>query len=923
MRRPLLASLVMTLLVVLPVRADGGKKDETRWTVDDVLFSESASDFRISPDCRYAVWVKTAQDRDKGARLSHLFRSALKESEEVQLTRGADSCTAPRWSPDGKRIAFLSSRPRPGTKSESSDDDDRRARRAAGKDKEPKTQIWLINPFGGEPWPLTEGKRDVLAHAWLDNDTLLFAAQEDPTLYEITVEEEKKDPSVVVEDEEREPPVRLFKVNAGDGKVTRLTTNRDRIKGFAVSPDGRWVVAVHERSLRYVYDHKDKPLVLLHDLKGGKQCRIFDGPRFHIDEVRWAPDGTGFYITNQHTTHPQFVHATVTELYWFDLAAGKPVKVDLDWDNGLAGPPVPTADGFLALLADGARNRAARYSRDGDGWRRDALAGKHATHLFDLALGKDGKTLLYNHSTASTPEQWYVCNLDDWQLGEPRQLTDLNPGYQKKTVARSEVISWKGAQDERVEGILYYPHNYQPGRKYPLVLMIHGGPASLDQDSWEETWAYPPNLICQRGAFVLKPNYHGSTNYGLKFAESIADGKYYDLPVADIDRGVQALIDRGLVDKDKLGTLGWSNGAILTSALLVQSKHAFKAAAAGAGGAEWVGDWGACEFGHSFDAFYFGKSPLEDPQRYLKLAPLYQFHKVTTPLILFHGTEDRAVPTHDSWAQYRALQQHGKAPVRFVLFPGEKHSLRKLAHQRRKLEEELAWFDRHLFGTARPAEDFVKADSPLAHALKRNAAKREGARFGVLAQGRLIPETVAHDGLEVGRFEVTRAQFVQFDPKYSFEPGTENYPANGITFEQAKAYCDWLSRTTGRTYRLPTEAEGESLYGSAGSTENTLDWWAGYEVNPDDAARLREKLGSLGGRAPLLREVGSFRAAGKEGVFDLGGNVAEWVVGKDGRGRAMGGSADQPADAKQGERRPGAEYVGFRVVREVATGKRR
>src|SRR5262249_38996119 len=161
-------------------------------------------------------------------------------------------------------------------------------------------------------------------------------------------------------------------------------------------------------------------------------------------------------------------------------------------------------------------------------------------------------------------------------------------------------------------------------------------------------------LLAQGGAFVLRPNYHGSSSYGMPFAASIANGKYYDLPVEDIEKGADALIAKGLVDRDKLGVQGWSNGAILTMALLTKSTR-WKAGAAGAGGSEWVADWGACEFGHCFDRYYFGKSPLEAPQLYIKLAPFYQFDKVRTPTLLFQGDADRVVPPHHGWMQYRAL----------------------------------------------------------------------------------------------------------------------------------------------------------------------------------------------------------------------------------------------------------------------------
>jgi dienelactone hydrolase len=410
------------------------------------------------------------------------------------------------------------------------------------------------------------------------------------------------------------------------------------------------------------------------------------------------------------------------------------------------------------------------------------------------------------------------------------------------------------------------------------------------------------------------PNYHGSSNYGLKWLESIADGKYYDLEVPDIEKGVDRLIDKGLVDKDKLGVIGWSNGAILAIELTVRTTR-YKAAAAGAGDVDWISDWGNCEFGEAFDHFYFGKTPLEDPQIYMKKSPFYRLDKCRTPTLIFFGTDDRTVPTQQGWMHYRALQQLGKTDVRFVLFPGEKHSPTKLVHQKRKLQEELDWFDKHLFKTAKPANDALKDDSPLAHALKRKSASRSKGLFGSLVEDKLVPEVVAHGELFVGRFEVTRAQFRAFDAAYVVEPGMENYPANGISFEHAKAYCEWLSKLSKAKYRLPNEENADELYGEVEDGANTLDHWAGYKVNPDDARGLREKIESLG-KTSLLKEVGQFKAAGEEGVFDLGGNVAEWTTTKEGKGKLMGGSADQPADAKYRESKAAAEYRGFRVVKE-------
>jgi dipeptidyl aminopeptidase/acylaminoacyl peptidase len=911
--------LLLLSLAALAVSHSHAAKpvEKGKWTVDDVLLAEFATGFEVSPDGRWAVWVKSGIDEDKGERLSHLMRTDLTTREDLQLTRGKESCYAPRWSPDGKRIAFVSERPAPKNSG-------KRARDSSSDDA--KTQVWVMNAFGGEPWPLTDLKRGVIQFNWAGSGAIVFAAQEEPSLYETTREDEKKDDSKVVDDERHEPPARLFRVDVATKKVTRLTANSDRIDWLAVSPDGKHAVARHQRSLRYEYDNKIKPVIMLHDLESGAAERVFADKGFNISSARWAPDGKGFYAVNDRSSRPQFDYPSVWELHYFDLAAKTARAVDLGWENGLSAQDANssepgyavTADGFVALLANGARNKLARLTRDGDGWKRTWLEGEHAANVFGLAAARDGKSLIYAYSTASTPVQWRHAPLEKNRIGKSDEIAaGLNESIADLPKAKTEIIRWKGAEGDEVEGILYYPHGYEKGKTYPLVVMIHGGPAAADTDAWDEGWGSPANLYCQRGAFVLKPNYHGSSNYGLKWMESIANGRYYDLEVPDIEKGVDHLIAKGLVDKDKLGVTGWSNGAILTIALTVTTTR-YKVAVAGAGDVDWVSDWANCDFGDAFDRAYLGKSPLEDPQLYFRKSPFYKLDKVRTPTLILFGTEDRAVSTQQGWMHFRALQQLGKTDVRFVLFPGAKHSPKKLAHQRRKVEEELAWFDKHLFDTAKEENEAVKEESPLARALKRHDARRDGELYGTRVKGQLVPEAVAHEGLNLGRFEVTRAQFRAFSPKYPVPGGTENYPATNITFEDAKAYCEWLSKQTGATYRLPTEEEGDTLYARPDADENTLDHWAGYTVNPDDFKRLREATAKLGPGA-LLREVGRFKAAGVAGVFDLGGNAAEWVTTDDGKGKLLGGSADRPADEKLRKNAAAPEYRGFRVVLDRET----
>lgn len=879
-----------------PIAAQQGPDRASRWTVKDILFEESARSYRISPDGGSVVWVRSVMDEDEGRSVSHLFLTSLADGSELQLTRGKGSQSSPSWSPNGKLIAFMSSRALPEKKEDAA-----------------SNQLWLIDPRGGEPWPVTKLERGVRGYEWADSATILFIAQEDPTLYE-EQEEKREDTSRVVEDEEHEPPVRLFRLSVGDGNVVRLTENDDWMRSISVSPDGRWVVAVHSRSLSYQYDQRVPPVTYLWDLEAGAAEEIFDGSRIIPSDVRWSRDGRGFYFMNDSTSHPRYRNATINVVMYYDLDRGEPQLVDLGWERGAGYDYAVADDGFVVLLADGVHMKPARFTRRGESWRRSWIEGEHAPNMFGLELAEDGRALVYEYSTASMPAQLYRARLQDSRLHDASRLTSLNPSYAKKSKPRSEIVHWRGARDEEVEGILYYPLGYEEERRYPLILMIHGGPAGADRDSWSHSYTRPTVLLNQKGAFVLKANYHGSSSYGLEWVESICCGNYYSLEIPDLENGVDYLIERGLADPEKLATMGWSNGAILSIELTTRNPR-YKAASTGAGDVEWISDWANVDFGAAFDDYYFGAHPYEDPQRYVELSPFFRMEDVRTPTIIYFGTEDRNVPTDQGWSHFRALQQIGNVPVKFILFPGEAHGLRKLAHQRRKLEEDLAWFERYLFETYEPENEALKDGSPLAQALKRIAIARVDDRYGRLVRDVLVPEVVEYRGIEIGRFEVTRAQFAEFDDSYAFEPGTEDYPASGIDFERAGAYVAWLSELTGEPYRLGDEDELRPLYEAAGRDGNTLDHWAGYAPNPDDVEQLREEIAELPGAAPLLKRAGSFAGDGEETlVFDLDGNVAEWASAQDGSGILLGASADQPADPKARERVAAEPYRGFRVV---------
>lgn len=890
-----------------------------QWTPDDVVNAETATTFDLSPDGKTAVWTKRAANKEKDAFVTKLFLTRLDQKENgkpvtIQLTRGDDSDRSPLFSRDGKLVYFLS-----------------------GRDKGKK--IWAINPAGGEAYEVKSLEVNPSNPQWLNDSTLVFVAEEGKTLYEKEAED-RKDDVQVVEDTAHFKPSRLFTLNVKTKDLRRLSDNRFPVATYAVSRDGAFIVSAHTRSPHYGADGQPRPEIRLWDVKAGTSRGILSD-QYGAGQFLFAHDNAGFYFTINQTSDTLWNGAGVRMLRYFDLATRRATPVPLAHDWGLGGGTLRTANGVLVELANGPTNKLAVVEKKPGqlAWTVKPLAVSAAMgeHVAPIVLSKDYGTMLYAYNTASVPTQYHAGKLvadakkGTVTLGTDGEIISLNAGFPKKKIAKSEVMRWKGWRDDEVTGILYYPTDYKPGRAYPLVVSIHGGPAGADGDAWGESWAYYPNILTQKGAFVLMPNYHGSSNHGQAFVESIAKN-YYEPELEDITKGIDALVAKGLVNRDSMGVQGWSNGAILTTMLTVRYPEMFKVAAPGAGDVNWTSDFGTCQFGVTFDQHYFGGAPWDNVggksynETYITKSPLFELERVKTPTIIFHGSEDRAVPRDQGWEYYRALQQIGKAPVRFLWFPGQPHGLQKVTHQLRKMNEEIAWFDKYLFGKKDTLNEAFKKDSPLAMLLEKDKAVRlADGTFGVQTNDGLLPEVVSwkKDSLRIGRFEVTVAQLAsqKTGTKAVGAAGTEsaNQPAVGVGYEQAQAYCRWLSEKTGQKYRLPNAREAKELAKKArevAAKENTLNHWAGYAITLDEVPVLKEKLSGL--KTTLLKPVGSFAATkvGDAELYDLGGNVAEWYTKDDGTPGTYGYSAYDFADATNEISQTDRAHFGFRVVRE-------
>lgn len=900
-----LISLPMILFVSVSL-LNAQNADPSQWTIEDIVNQEGAGDLEFSPDGNNLVWVKTRPDKEKDRYVGDLYLTRLDIKEDgafktVQLTRSSESDRDPLFSKDGEIIYFLSSRDE-------------------GK------KLWAMSIFGGEPYEVHTFETGINDIQWLDEDRLSFESDEGKTLYEKELEE-AKDNTVVVEDTAHFKASRVYSFHLETEEVKRLTDNKFPVGEYEISPDGRHLVTSHIMSPDYGADSNPKPTYYLWNLESGEKQQILQESYQTPGNFEFSEDNEGFYFVSVKSSNPEWNGAGISLLHYYDLAAKEVKDVPIDWEWGLGSGFDLVGNDLFVGLANGATVKLAYLEKNESGWnKKEVDAGFKDEHITVVATGKDNRTVAYVYSTASAPPQYRVAefskNRRSVQLPEGEELFRINEHFDKKTKAKTEVVTWTGALDDEINGILYFPHNYQEGRSYPLVVTIHGGPASQDTDRWNESWTDFNNIMTQKGAFVLMPNYHGSGNHGLEFVESIK-GHYYEYEVPDVIAGIDMLVEKGMVDRDSLGVKGWSNGAIITTKLTIEYPDLFKVAAPGAGDVNWTSDYGTCRFGVSFDQSYFGGAPWDNTEgkiyntAYIQKSPLFEMEKVKTPTLIHHGSEDRAVPRDQGWEYYRALQQIGEAPVRFLWYPGQPHGLQKLTHHTRKMEEEIRWFDKYLFETYEPENEAFKEKSPLAEILKKDEVAVTDALYGAQHNGLLIPETVPveEDSIAIGRFEVTNAQFAEYNESHTYPAVQANHPVTGISPDEARAYTQWLSTQTEDIYRLPSTNEAENLHKEAkkaAAKENTLNYWAGYEMTIDEVPKLRQKMESL--QRSLLKEVGAYNGIqiGKALLYDLGGNAAEYQND----GSTYGYSAVNFVDERGKAEQAPASYTGFRVVKE-------
>ncbi|HLL73902.1 MAG TPA: S9 family peptidase [Pyrinomonadaceae bacterium] len=682
MKRPvnsLLSALVVLLAFSLTAAAQGGTQP---LTVAEMLKLRRVADPQLSPDGRWIAFQMTVPDVAANRNRTQLYLVSIDGGEPKQLTSGAANATTPRWSPDGRRLAYVTggqihafdtaswqSKQITNISTGAGDpvwspdgrliafvsdvypdcaDDECNKRRAqqaeenkvkartidrllyrhwtAWKDGK-RTHVFVVSSEGGAARDLTPGDFD--APPFSLGGPTDYAFSPDSKELAFARNTDKVEATSTNND--------IFVVPVAGGEAKRITgANRGSDQSPQYSPDGRFIAY---RSQERAGFEADRWRLMLYDRQAGTSREVITGFDNFVESFRFSPDGKFVYFTSgERGRHPVFV--------------------------------APTDTGRAVKLIEGFND--------------------------DLNLSKDGRTLVFSRTSATAPTEIYKVTLTSAATAGPvTQVTRANDAALAKFyLPPAEELTWAGAGGTRIAGWRFKPINFQPNKKYPLLVLIHGGP----QGAWNDAWSYRwnPQIYASAGYMVFMPNPRGSTGFGQTFVDEIsADwaGKVYE----DIMTGVAHTIAQGNVDESRIGAAGASYGGYMVNWILGHNddpRARFKALVSHAGVYNLASMYGVTEE-LWFVEWEFKGAPWENPELYDRLSPHMYVKNFKTPTLVTHGEMDFRVPIDQGLQLFTALQKQG-VDSRLLYFPDEGHWILKPANSEHWYGAVLAWLGKYL-----------------------------------------------------------------------------------------------------------------------------------------------------------------------------------------------------------------------------------
>ncbi|HEY6805686.1 MAG TPA: S9 family peptidase [Pyrinomonadaceae bacterium] len=668
-----------TLVVIITLFLSMSLNAQTRHvpTVDDLLTLKTVSSVSISPDAKWIAYTVGYGDFKSDSFVTQIYLIDVASGRNFQLTRGDKSSSNPRWSPDGMWLTFLSNR------------------------VEDKNQIFAINPLGGESIQLTKSETSVSNFAWSeDGKSIAYLATEPPP----PVAKERKDYFGDFEVVRREYSFsHIWTLTVADALRAPIagkqrTKQKDfSVDSFAWSPNGSKIVFSATLNPDLIQGGTSDIYVLSVTDDSIKKIVSQDGPD---GGPRWSPDGKQIVFASAMGRNPFF--ATNTRLAVVAADGGTPRSITDSFDES---PTVvdwkPEGIYFSSLQ----KTAGHLFRLDPSTSKIIRLTGPDNLMGGSTSLSRDGKTMAVTIGSPTSLSEVFVTDTNKFA---PRKLTSFNEQTNNLILGSRELVSWKSTDGTQIEGVVIKPADFDPNRKYPLLCIIHGGPTGVDRPLLlsPDTRTYPADIWAAKGAVILKVNYRGSAGYGEAFrllnVRNLGVGDAWD-----VISGIDNLIAKGFIDRNRVACMGWSQGGYI-SAFLTASSDRFVAISVGAG----ISDWATYYYNTDITPFtihYLGNNPVNDPEIYQKTSPITYIKNARTPTLIQHGELDRRVPIANGYELRQALEDRG-VKVEMIVYKGFGHGITKPKSQRAVMQHNLGWFNHYIFND--PLPDFTNPDLP-------------------------------------------------------------------------------------------------------------------------------------------------------------------------------------------------------------------
>ncbi|MCK5148150.1 S9 family peptidase [bacterium] len=659
---------LLIIILTLSLSAALFASDKKVPTVEDLLAVKTLGGTSISPDGRWIAYSIREADLEEDAYLTQIWIAGIKTGETWQLTQGKSSCSNYQWSPCSKWLSFTSAR-------------------------EKKNQIYVIRPNGGEALKITDAKEGISDYKWSPDGASILFTMRDEESKDIKDRKDHMGAYNVVRREYRHTHLYIFDTKEAFDKPAKgegLTSGKElTVSGFNWSPDGSQIAfSASINPDRINWDTTD---LYVYTFSDSTYNKIVDQPG-PDSYPQWSPDGKTLLFSTS-MGNPQY-YPQNSELATVPAQGGEIRKLTgsfdenpyfVHWDkNGIYFAGMKKTASHLYLM----NLETMKYKRVTD--PDDLIASGYS-------FTKDGKTMSYTAESATSMKELYVTPA---RKMKPRKLTDMTQQTEPYILGTREVISWNSKDGTEIEGVLIKPADFDPSKKYPLLCVIHGGPTGIDRPVLLTRGIryYPVDIWTGRGALVLRVNYRGSAGYGEAFRKlnmrNLGVGDAWD-----VLSGVDYLIDKGWIDTEKIGCMGWSQGGYI-SAFLTTSSDRFTAISVGAGISNWATYYYNTDI-TPFCPFYLGDDPAADPEIYAKTSPMTHILKARTPTLIQHGENDQRVPIPNAYELRQGLVDMG-VPVEMVVYSGYGHGITKPKSQRAVMWHNLAWFGHYIFGDELP-----------------------------------------------------------------------------------------------------------------------------------------------------------------------------------------------------------------------------